>query len=148
MSAPLEMPDGIVFTLDDALARCGLIAVQDATGTLTERLDAGALVTVVNALAAEREKVRVLERALYPLVVEALRAECCDDAPEYVNNEPYEGMLALPECVPCAGTGATDHKHYEDVPIPDEVRCAACDGWGFLMHAALAATAEKGESKS
>jgi DNA-directed RNA polymerase subunit RPC12/RpoP len=81
-------------------------------------------------------RVAQLEAALYPLVTEGLAADASGDGPEYVNDEIYNGMRALPECGRCGATGATDRKQYEDEPIPDALVCPTCGGRGFLKHAA------------
>jgi len=72
--------------------------------------------------------------ALYPLVVGCLTADANEDAPEFVNDEPYNGRRALPECVRCCGSGSTDGTEYVDVAIPEHLRCPDCGGWGFLKH--------------
>lgn len=105
---------------------------DDCEARVTPTLFIGSCRCEVRAL---QLRVIQLEAALYPIVLEIMRADMVQDAPEFVSGEGYEAAEALPKCKPCAGTGATDHKHYEDQPIPDAVRCDRCHGWGFTMHA-------------
>lgn len=77
-------------------------------------------------------EVQDLRDALYPLVVGVLKAEAEEDGPEFVSGEAFKGMVVLPQCQPCEGTGATDRQYREDVAIPADLVCPACEGWGFV----------------
>jgi len=85
---------------------------------------------VVGAVA----EARALREALYPLVTGCLEADALEDAPEFDNDEAYNGVRALPECKRCERTGATDKKNRDEEPIPHNLLCSDCGGWGFLMH--------------
>jgi len=85
---------------------------------------------VVGAVA----EAHALREALYPLVVGCLEADAREDAPEFDNDEAYNGVRALPECKRCEFTGARDKKNREDETIPEHLLCPDCGGWGFLKH--------------